>query len=185
MKVIVIVLLLFLVLLAYEAPTFYEAYIEHDVLRVSRNIASDLIWARRQSIKTSNNYGVVFIKGQNPGYYIFIDKDNNGKFDMNDTVIKTVNLKDISSYVKFSNAFDDKDVVFMENTFVFNSLPQPLQQSAPGHDSIFLINKNDDVKGVMERMIRVYVDKTTNDIKILRIKETTDKGDIIFADIDS
>ena len=186
MKIIITALLLLSILVAYTVPTFYEAYLEHKVLHVARHMASDIIWARRESIKTGKNYGVVFIKGQNPGYYIFMDRDGNGKFDASDFVSKKETLNNINSDVKFSDFFDDKDVVFKDNTYVFSGagFTTP-KESSQGYDSIFLVNSSDQEKGIMERLVRIYINRNTNDIKILRVKGKTPKGDVIFTDIAS
>jgi len=184
-KIILTAVLLLSILIAYTAPTFYEAYIEHKVLHVARNIASDIIWARRESIKSGKNYGVVFIKGENPGYYIFMDRDAKGKFDTTDFISKKESLNNISSDIKFSDAFDDKGVVLKDYTYVFNGGAVPAQQLTQGEDSIFLINKRDEEKGLMDRMVRIYINKATNDIKILRVKGKTKNGDVIFTDIAS
>ena len=175
MKIIITALLLLSILIAYTVPTFYEAYVEHKVLRVARHIASDVIWARRESIKSGKNYGVVFIKGQNPGYSIF----------SGDFISKKESLNNISSDVKFSDAFDDKGVALKDNTYVFNGGAVTAQQLTQGEDSIFLVDKKDEEKGIMDRMVRIYINKATNDIKILRVKVKTSNGDVIFTDIGS
>ena len=176
MKIIITALLLLSILIAYTVPTFYEAYVEHKVLHVARQVASDMIWARRQSIKSGKDYGITFIKGQNPGYSIF----------SGDFISKKESLSDINDGVKFSDAFDDKGVALKDNKYVFSggvaSTTQPITQ---GEDSIFLISKSDEEKGIMERVVRIYINKTTNDIKILRVKGKTVNGDVIFTDIGS
>jgi len=170
-----IVLFILSIFIAYSAPIFYEAYVEHTVLKASRHIASDLIWARRLSIRTGKNYGVKFIKGENPGYFIFFENPSK--------VIKSVRLKDINSHVKFYNAFDDKGVALVDNTFTFIGQGRSEQQTVPGQDSIFLINDSDESRGLTDRVVRVYIDRDNNNIKLLRVTEKTDAGDYIFSAI--
>ena len=183
MRIFLIVLLVLSIFIVFTVPTFYEAHVEHTVLTVSREVASDLIWARSTSIKTGKDYGVVFIMGGEPGYHVFLDKNGNGKFDASDIVARTVEFKDINKHVKFSGAFDDKGVVFTDNTFIFRGDGKLDQTGTAGYDSVFIINDSDERKGIMERTIRVYVDRSNNDIQILMVTGKTDDGDIIFGEI--
>jgi hypothetical protein len=176
-RIILIVLLVLSIFTVFATPTFYEAYIEHTVLKASRQVA------RMASVKTGTDHGVAFIRGQEPGYRIFVDKNSNGKFDPDDAVVRTVALEGINRSIKFSSAFDDKGVIFTDDTFVFRGDGKSDQTGVTGHDSIFIVNSSDDRKGVMERVIRVYVDRSNNDIQILRVTGKTGDGDIIFGEI--
>lgn len=184
MKIIVIVFLLLSIFTAFAVPTFYDAYTEHRVLKASRQIAEDLIRVRRYSIQSNKDYGVMFVKDKLHGYYIFLDNNSNGVFDYGDTSIESVNLKNINKHIKFSNTLDDKGVVFRNNTVVFNGSGK-IQADETGHDSIFIVNERDERKGITDRIIRIYVDRATNDIRILRVTDKTDSGDLVFGDIRS
>ncbi|MEI6092377.1 MAG: hypothetical protein WCQ47_01690 [bacterium] len=184
MKIIIIVLLILSVFSVFSAPTFYEAYMEHRVLKAARVVADDMISARRYSIQSGKDYGVMFAKDKEQGYYVFLDNNSDGTFDQGDTVIKSVNLKNINSHIKFSNLFDSKGVVFRNNTVVFSGSGKT-PSVEPSHDSVFIVNERDDRKGITDKIVRIYVNKDTNEIRILRVTDKTDAGDLVFGEIKS
>jgi len=177
MKWWLVVLLILAALVVYSIPTVNDAIVEKRVIKAARSIASDLMFARLKTIQTHQNYGVFFIRDTKTGYKVFVDVDNDGIFNFADKVIKYVDLSSIDKNIKYSRLFDDKGTVFKNNTFVFDG-----KKEKEG-DSIFLIYASDEAKQRPQNSIRIYVDKTNDSIKILRVKEVTQTDDLVFEEI--
>ena len=178
----IILVILSLTVAIYSVPTFYEAGAKRRVIKSARTIAQDLIDTRYLSLSTGTAHGIHFIRTGRQGYKVFLDTNNNGSLDVDDKIVKTVYLSDLDSTTVYSALLDDKGIVFDKDTFVFKPLID--DKNIPlGSNSIFLTDISSENKKSFDRIIRVFVDRNTYNIKILRVLEVKDNKDIIFKEI--
>ncbi|MBN1113754.1 MAG: hypothetical protein JXA66_00295 [Oligoflexia bacterium] len=175
-----IITIVLLIALIYSIPTFVESYKEHKNFRASRLIAEDLLFARSNSIREKENYGLHFVTKGEQKYSVFVDINKNGNFDREDLVIKTVFMANIYKDVLFSGWFENKGVIFKNGTVVFNYEGKP--DVDDGKNSVFLVNRADQEKGIKDRICRIYVDKEKNSINVLRAVYVSEDGQVVFSE---
>jgi hypothetical protein len=173
MKIWILAVLAAVILVVYAVPTFYEADTQRKVLRTARVMAEDLMNARFLSLSGSGSYGVRLLKTGRQGYTIF-----NG-----DKVIRTVYLDQVSPLAVYSSLLDSKDAVIENNTFVFKPVRNINEPAPRGGDSIFFNAMADENKRSFKNIIRLYIDKDTYNIKLFRVYEVKENGDLVFKEI--
>ena len=173
MKIWTLAILASVILAVYAVPTFYEAGTQRKVLKVARVMAEDLMNVRFLSLNGSGNHGVRLIKTGRQGYTIF-----NG-----DKAIKTFYLDQTAPSVVYSSLLDTKDAVIEDDTFVFKAVRNINEPTQKGRDSIFFNAQADENKKSLKNIIRLYIDKDTYNIKLFRVYEVKDNGDLIFKEI--
>lgn len=166
-KIWILAILAAIILVVYAVPTFYDAGTQKKVIKVARIMAEDIMYARSHSLSSSDNYGIRLIRTGRQGYAIF----------SGDKVIKTVYLDQTDPTVVYSSLFDTND------TFIFKAVRDISEVSAKDHDSIFFNALASENKKVLKNIIRLYIDKNTYNIKLFRVYEIKENGDMVFKEI--
>ena len=170
MKLWVIAFIVSVILVVYAIPTFYEAATEKRILKTARLITKDLIETRYLCLSKGTEYSVTFITDQRPGYSIH----------SGDKLLKTVYLDKTDSDIVFSSLFNNKGVVLENNTIIFKPVRDDKTPVAEGYDSIFLNDRTKEFKKDLNSIVRIYINKNSYEIKLLKVKKVTDDGDIVF-----
>lgn len=173
MKIWILAVLAALILAVYAVPTFYEAGTQSNILRVARTVATDLMDARFSSLSNSGDCSIHLIRTGRQGYTI-----SNG-----DKVIKTVYLDQIAPRVVYSSLLDGKNAVIENDTFIFKGVRNMNEQTVKDHDSVFFNDLASENKKSFKDIIRLYLDKDTYNIKLFRVYEVKENGDLVFKEI--
>lgn len=173
MKIWALAVIAALILVVYAVPTFYEAGTQSNILRVARTVATDLMDARFSSLSSSGDCSIHLIRTGRQGYTI-----SNG-----DKVIKTVYLDQIVPSVVYSSLLDSKNAVIDNGTFIFKAVRNTNEPVVKDHDSIFFNDLVGENKKSLKNIIRLYIDKDTYNIKLFRVYEIKDNGDLVFKEI--
>jgi type II secretory pathway pseudopilin PulG len=173
MKIWILAILAAAILAVYAVPTFYEAGTQRKVIRVARTMAEDLMQARFQSLSGSDNNGIRLVRTGRQAYTIF----------SGDKVIKTAYLDQTDPTVVYSSLLDTKGAVIEKDSFIFKTVRNINEPATKGHDSIFFNDKTSEEKGSLKNIIRLYIDKDTYNIKLFRVYEVKDNGDLVFKEI--
>lgn len=173
MKFWILAIVAVLILTVYSVPTFYEACTHKKIIKVARTMSEDLLQARLISLKGTEAVSVRLIRTGRQGYVI----------SSGTKVIKTVYLDQIEPSVVYSSLFDKKAAVIEGDSFVFNKVREPGAKGPEGHDSIFFNRKLDEAKGLLNNIVRIYIDKGSYNIKLFRVYEVKDNGDLVFKEI--
>jgi len=99
------------IIAAMAVPDFFRAMQKVKLNAATRNIISDLRWARSHSISSRTQVGLNF-NFSNKTYCVFLDIDNPGSFQYSatqDSVVKTGSLTDLGSG---SSTFTSNTVIF-------------------------------------------------------------------------
>lgn len=170
MKLWVLAFIVSVILVIYAVPTFYEAATDKRVLKTALAISKDLISTRLSCLSKGTEFKVAFIMDGRQGYSIY----------SGDKIIKTVYLDQIDPHVMFSPSFNDKGAVFENNTIVFKPVRNINDPVVAGYDSIFLNDKTREAKKNLKGIVRIYVNKNSYEIRLLKVSKIKDNGDIIF-----
>ena len=99
------------IIAAMALPDFFRAMQKVKLNSATRDIISDLRWARSRSIASRTQVGLNF-NFSNKTYSVFLDTDNPGNFQFNaaaDSVVKSGSLTDLGSG---STTFASNTVIF-------------------------------------------------------------------------
>jgi len=118
MKWIIPAILCFIIAVVFTIPIFYDAGIDGKVLKVSRTVANDLMFARHLALKEGKNCGVFFNISKN-NYTLFYDTNTNNIFDYGDQSIKTISIDALNNGVIYSNLFNVSGAIFDNSAVVF------------------------------------------------------------------
>jgi len=173
MKLWVLVFFVSVILIIYAIPTFYEAGVEKRVIKTARLITKDLIGIRFLCLSKGTEYHVTFITTGRQGYNIFDGTK----------LLKTVYLDQIDSNVVFSSLFNDKGVIFENNTVVFKPVREVNTSVQDGYDSILLNNNTKESKKDLKSVVRIYINKNSYEIKLFRVHSIKENGDLVFKEI--
>jgi len=177
MKWIIPAILCFVIIVIFTVPIFHDAGVDGRVIKVSRTVASDLMFAKHLALKEGKNCGVFFNIGKNT-YTVFYDLNTDGFFNYGDQSIKTVVVDALSKGVVYSNFFNVTGAVFNNNTVVFGMYGK-LFKPETNKNSIFFISSRDEQDGLKNKAIRVWVD-VDGRIDILKVEKVLDTGDLVF-----
>jgi hypothetical protein len=175
LKIASLIILIVAIALSYLAPTVYEAYIEHKLNKITQRIMGDMLVARKQAIKTGNPTGLVFNVAENS--YTVLD---------NDKEVKKVVLNDITGSIVFYKGLFTDGISLADNKIIFNKDGvcdiHINSQDVKNSDSIFLIHKRDEAKNILERIVRIYINKDDCSIVSFKVKSVTPSGELVFGD---
>jgi prepilin-type N-terminal cleavage/methylation domain-containing protein len=99
------------IIAAMAVPDFFRAMQKVKLNAATRNVISDLRWARSHSISSRTQVGLNF-DFTNKTYCVFLDTDDPGNFQFNaaaDSVVKAGSLTDLGSG---SSTFASNTVIF-------------------------------------------------------------------------
>lgn len=147
MKYWAIGIVLFIILVVFSIPTFYQARRETKTLRTANHIVKDMIDIRFKSISGLGAHGVVFVKTDKPSYTLFLDVNNNDLLDSEDKILKKVFLADIEPGVILNN-----DLIFV------------FKQDRD------LIKKIDNSSVILDNSFVVHIDQDNYEITINKLK---------------
>lgn len=174
MKIASLIILVITIAISYSVPTVYEAFIEYKLNKTSQVIMEDMLSARKQAMKTGDTISMVFDMEKNS--YVLFD---------NDKEIKKRELKDISKSVVFYKGLYTDGISLTGNKIVFNKDGvcdvHVNAEKIEDADSIFLIHKRDEAKNILERIVRIYVNKDDCSLVLLKVQSVTAAGELIFG----
>jgi hypothetical protein len=170
-----LIILILAIAVFYSIPTMYEAVIEHKLNQTSHRIIKDMLDARQQAIKTGNPAALVFNTEEN-SYAVF----DNGK------ETKKVLLKDINKAIVFYTGIFQDGISLADNSVTFDKYgicDIHSDDKRPAYaDSIYLIHKRDQAKNLLERIVRIYINKENCSISQLKVKKLNDQGELVFGE---
>jgi hypothetical protein len=170
MKLWVIAFIISVILVIYAVPTFYDAATDRRILKTARIISKDLVSTRLSCLSKGTEYKVTFTVDGRQGYNIY----------SGDKILKTVYLDQIDPHVMFSTSFNDKGAVFENNTIIFKPVRNINEPVVAGYDSIFLNDKTREAKKNLKGVVRIYINKNSYEIRLLKVSKIKDNGDIVF-----
>jgi hypothetical protein len=162
-----------IILAIYAVPTFYDAGKERKIIKTARSMAQELVETRFLALNKGSDYSIRLIKSGRHGYSIF-----NGE-----KILKTVYLDEAAPDVIYSSLFDGKGAAIEKDAFTFKAVKDINTAATKGADSIFFNDKSSEDKKSPNRIIRLFIDKDTYDIKLFRVYEVKDNGDLVFKEI--
>jgi type II secretion system protein H len=99
---------------ALAVPSFYRSMQKLKLNAATREIVSDLRWARSKAIATRKQVGIN-LDFANKQYSVFFDTDNPGNFDFDAAKDSTVKTGDLSGLGTGNTTLTDSTVIFMPN----------------------------------------------------------------------